>query len=431
MAHLGCLGKPRMYSRDKQYFVLLLWILCASVPALSTPATARADGVSVGVAKNAKGTLVVVREDGIEQRLRGKGVLALFEGDVLRTDDKSGALIELSSGIQVGLNRNTSFKIVSRWEKENGTTRILRLSHGMLWVKTSGGPKPLEVETPVAVAVVKGTEFVIEALKDGNSILTVIEGLVEFGTAFGTCPIRTSTISYAVQGRKCTKPAVADVRPATAWTAELRGTGEAVAALPLFWPPPDASTHQKIPRALLVPRDSRAHTWENVAARLEKALAVNGYSSPGYYAVPEGFALISQLERINPDATPSPPNVRWKIKVDPVSIVPFSLEAYLKALLGQDAGFFRVIAFVFTPVPIVTSGKTTSIEEAKLWVGSGGSALPKVLSRHVYGEDMVATALIYEFEIPSQGEPARLRKPSEHNGQQHLKAARILQALGG
>jgi len=432
MTSSGCLGMPRMNSRNRQHFVLLLWILCVSVFTFFLPVTARAESTAVGIAKKAIGTLIIVRVDGIKERLRGKGELALFEGDVLSTDKKSRALIELSNGIQVGINRNTRFQIVSRWEKEKGITRILRLKQGMLWVKTSSGPKQLEVETPVAIAVVKGTEFVIETFKNGNSTLKVIEGLVEFGTAFGTCPIRTSTVSYAVQGKKCTKAVVADVKPSANWTADLRGT-QAVAAsppsLPVFWPPPDASTHQKIPRELLVPNKTQANTWASVAARVEKALAVNGYSSPGYYSVPEGFALISQLERINQDATPAPSNVRWKIKVDPVSIKPFNLDAYLKALLGEDAGLFRVIAFVFTPVPIVTKGKT-DIEAAKLWVGQGGSKLPQVLSKQVYGEDMEATALIYEFGVPSRGKPARLNKPSEHNGQQHLKAAKILQALG-
>lgn len=437
MNHLGYLGMPQINSRNKQYFVLLLWVLCVSGFTLFIPVTARAESAAVGIAKNAKGSLVVVRTDGVEERLRGKGALALFEGDVLRTDDKSVALIELKSGIQVGLNRNTSFKIASRWEKESGITRILRLKQGMLWVKTSGGPKQLEVETPVAIAVVKGTEFIIEGLQNGNSVLTVIEGLVEFGTALGTCPIRTSTVSYAEQGKKCTKPVIADVKTAAKWTAALSGTAaaavpdSAATSLPIFWPPPDASTHQKIPRELLVPNNTQAQTWASVAARLEKALTDNGYSSPGYYAVPEGFALISQLERINRDATPSPPNVRWKIKVDPASIKSFNLEAYLKALLGKDEGLFRVIAFVFTPVPIITSGKKIDIEEAKLWVGKGGSKLPKVLSKQIYDEDMEATALIYEFEIPSRREPARLNKPSENNGQQHLKAANILKALGG
>ncbi|TCV90619.1 FecR family protein [Sulfurirhabdus autotrophica] len=442
MIFSGCSMVSAAKKWNRQYLFLFTLLAISFFPTIARSA----DGVAVGFAKKAVGTLVVVRADGIEERLSGKGRMPLFEGDVVRTDDNSVALLELNSDIQVGLNRSTSFKIVSRWEKANGITRILRLKEGMLWVKTSGGVKQLEVETPVAIAVVKGTEFIIEALKDGTSNLKVIEGLVEFGTAFGTCPIRTSTVSHAEQGKKCTKPVVADVTPAANWTAALLDTkaskngGGTIAmaapappapALPIFWPPPDASTHQKIPRALLVPDNTHAQTWANVAARMEKALAKNGYSSPGYYSVPEGFALISQLERINPDATPTPPNERWKIKVDPASIVPFNLGAYLKALLGKDAGYFRVIAFVFTPVSIVTSGAEANIEEAKLWVGQGGTKLPRILSKQLYGEDMVATALIYEFEIPSHGEAARLNKPSEHNGQQHLKAAKILQALGG
>ena len=443
MAHLDNLDVPQMNNWSKQRFTLLL-VLCMSLFLFLLPVTSHAQSAPAGIAKNARGTLVVVRMDGIEERLRGSGQLTLFEGDMLRTDDKSSALIELDSGIQVGLNRNTSVTIISRWEKDKGMTRILRLKQGMLWVDTRG-PKQLEIETPVAIAAAATeTEFVIEALKGGNSMLSVIKGKVEFGTAFGTCPIRTGTVSNAVQGQKCTKPVIADVKPAADWTAGLRGNralpppspapapaSPTAASLPLFWPPPDASARQKIPRELLVPKNAPTQTWISVAERLEKALDDNGYSSPGYYAVPGGFALISQLERINPDATPSPPNVRWKVKVDPVSIASFNLEAYLKALLGKDAGFFRVIAFVFTPVPIVTSGKEADIKDAQSWVGKGGSQLPQDLARQIYGVDMVATALIYEFEIPRHGEPARLNKPSGHNGQQHLKAAKILQALGG
>jgi hypothetical protein len=44
---------------------------------------------------------------------------------------------------------------------------------------------------------------------------------VEFGTPFGTCPIRTSTVSYGVRGKRCTKPAPTDVKPAIAWTEAL------------------------------------------------------------------------------------------------------------------------------------------------------------------------------------------------------------------
>jgi ferric-dicitrate binding protein FerR (iron transport regulator) len=85
-----------------------------------------------------------------------------------------------------------------------------------------GGPKPLEIETPVATAAVKQTEFDLKVQPDGQTTLTVVEGIVEFGTAFGTCPIKTSTISYGNRGKKCTKPAPVDVAPNVAWAQDIR-----------------------------------------------------------------------------------------------------------------------------------------------------------------------------------------------------------------
>ena len=204
-----------------------------------------------------------------------------------------------------------------------------------------------------------------------------------------------------------------------------------VPSLPSFWPPPDASTHQKIPRHLLVDKGTRQPTMGSVAVRVERALDNTGYSSPGYYAVPGGFAMLTQLERINPDATPFESKHRWEVKVSPASLVSFNLEAYLKALLGKDVGLFRVIAFVFTAEPIVTSGVKPSMDEAKFWVGQGGTTLPASFATQPYSDNIVATALVYEFEIPARDAMARQLKPSGHNGQQHLKATRILQALGG
>lgn len=180
-----------------------------------------AQASEVGAARNAVGTLVVVRPDGIENRLRGKGTLRLFEEDVLRTDPGSQALIELRDGVVVALNENTSVKLLSRWEKPKGMTRILRLKEGEIWVKTGEGPKALEVETPVAAAAVRETEFNMKVLPDGQTVLTVIQGVVEFGTAFGTCPIRTSTISYGVRGKRCTKPEAVDTKGVLEWSRPL------------------------------------------------------------------------------------------------------------------------------------------------------------------------------------------------------------------
>ena len=198
------------------------FIAATTICAIGLSVSAYGQSVSIGAATNAIGTLTIVRTDGVQQRVQGKANVPLFEGDVLETDGSSQALIEFSEGIQVALNENTSFKLLSRWEKDKPTTRIIRLKQGEVWAKTSGGPKRFEVETPVATAAVKETEFNLKVQEDGQSILTVIEGVVQFGTPFGTCPIRTDTISYGVRGKKCTKPAAMDAKAARSWVDGVR-----------------------------------------------------------------------------------------------------------------------------------------------------------------------------------------------------------------
>jgi ferric-dicitrate binding protein FerR (iron transport regulator) len=182
-----------------------------------------AQNALLGKTQSAIGTLVVIRPDNIENRLQGQGALQLYEGDVLRTEAASQALITIQEGTEVALNENTTLKLLYRWEKAHGITQILRLTQGEIWVKTGPGPKQLEVETPVATAAVRGTEFNIKVQDDGQTTLTVIQGTVEFGTAFVTCPISTSTVSYGVRGKRCTKPEQVDVQPARAW---LQGFGQ-------------------------------------------------------------------------------------------------------------------------------------------------------------------------------------------------------------
>ncbi len=202
----------------------LLSGLCAMVLCLGffSVSPVHAADELVANAINAIGDFTVFRTDGIQEQLEGKGTLRLYEGDRVKTGSESQALMEFTNGIQVALNENTDFLILSRWENDKGFTRILRLATGEVWVKTIGGPKPLEIETPVATAAVKETEFDIKVLPDGQTTLTVVEGIVEFGTAFGTCPIKTSTISYGNRGKKCTKPSPVDVAPNVAWAQGIR-----------------------------------------------------------------------------------------------------------------------------------------------------------------------------------------------------------------
>ena len=176
-----------------------------------------AQGVPVGTAQNAVGTLVVVRTDGIEHRLRGRGSLPLFEGDVLRTETASQALIQLRPGIPVALNERTTLKILSRWDKAGGTTRILRVSRGGVWAKAGDGARQLEVESPAAVAAARDAEIDLKVAEDGQSSLTVLQGTAELGTPFGVCSVRGGTASVGARGAACTAPQPVNAAAAVSW----------------------------------------------------------------------------------------------------------------------------------------------------------------------------------------------------------------------
>jgi len=182
---------------------------------------------AVGSAIKAVGELLVVRRDGIQERLTGDGALPIFEGDVLSTDAASQALIQFKNGPQVAMNAHTRITILSRWEKAKGTTQILRLKEGALWVTAKEGGKTLEVETPIAIAtipsgdssmtVAESTEYNLFVDDKGQSTLTVLQEVVEFETDFGICSIPQSSVSQVVRGQRCTKPVPATLTPAFDW----------------------------------------------------------------------------------------------------------------------------------------------------------------------------------------------------------------------
>jgi hypothetical protein len=204
----------------------LLWLaVAAPVSATHSGSGAAAPLVTaqltaVGSIENSVGTVVVRRADGRIDQLRGKGSLPIYEGDECKTDKVSKAFIRLADGTQVAMNEETAFTYHTRRERAKGWTRILKLVVGEMWIKTSGA-SALEVETPVATAAIKGTEFNLKVDPDGRSILTVIDGIVEFGTPFGTCPIPRSSQSFGERGKRCTRPVPVNPAPVVAWIADV------------------------------------------------------------------------------------------------------------------------------------------------------------------------------------------------------------------
>ena len=179
-----------------------------------------AQSVPAGTAKNAVGVLVVVRTDGVETRLRGRGALRVFEGDVLRMDGKGKALIETDEGIQVALNGDSVVQILSRWEKARGVTRVLRVQRGEVWARIDER-RALEIETPVGVLAARVAEVNVRLVSDNETVATVVTGTGEFSTPFATCELRAGTTSFGHRSKACTPPAATDVATVVGWSRPL------------------------------------------------------------------------------------------------------------------------------------------------------------------------------------------------------------------
>jgi len=198
--------------------------------------------------------------------------------------------------------------------------------------------------------------------------------------------------------------------------------------LPRFeWPAPRPSARVEVPRQLLAAGASLR--LADVAERLEEALRHAGYGDRSYYAVPAGFALVSELEQIDENGSPKAGEQRWSVKAS--ARPAFSLADYLRALFTSARGRFRIIVFAVTSEPIRHEPAGADFEVAKDWLLSGNSKLPSSIGILSYTSSHSCTALIYEFERSEAASETVLTSPSAVSGQIHLVRAGIWAALAG
>jgi FecR protein len=191
------------------------------------PQRSAAQNPIIGTVENAV-LLVVVRADGIEERLDGRGALPLFEKDLLKTAPRGGALIEFKDGTRLALNERTTLRLLSRWTEKQGDTRIIRLETGEVWLKTGRrgprmftGARGTEVEVSVGTAAVQDGEVSVRLGDDGRAVVGTVQGNADLLTPFGTCAVGASKRSFATRGKPCSAPEAADVASSIGWTATL------------------------------------------------------------------------------------------------------------------------------------------------------------------------------------------------------------------
>lgn len=184
------------------------------------------------------------------------------------------------------------------------------------------------------------------------------------------------------------------------------------------FPPPPCCSPIELPRSNF----GSAQKLGDIAVKLLSALNKQGYVYRTFLSVPNGFALVTQMEQYNADYSHRVDENRWTNA--PVGESFTGYLDYFKRLLMPSKAYFRTFVFIVTTNAFNQQGKNVTKNEASAWYGRGINRLPKTIANMPYTEGVTVTALVYEFEVPESN-----RKPSQKcpsvNTQLHLDKSGI------
>ena len=187
------------------------------------------------------------------------------------------------------------------------------------------------------------------------------------------------------------------------------------------------------------PKSSASHTFEEevfeqannlyeVSELIEGALKKSGYFEKSYYKIPDGFALVTRMEKMKPDGSPAPVDERWNINHNSTGSS-FDLMSYFKSLFFAKDGHYRIIVFLITPENLRQSEDKMTMEEAKKYLTKGFNRLPNSFKNIPFTDEYSCSALIYEWYKVEHEDPVFM-EPSKFLGQYHLAKNKFVEYIG-
>ena len=171
---------------------------------------------------------------------------------------------------------------------------------------------------------------------------------------------------------------------------------------------------------------SNCKTLEDVDSRLSKALDNCGYARKSYFFVPNGFALVTQLERIDEDGTSKPERERWADEIPPTR---FTISAYIYRLFHAVPGYYRTIVFLVSDEIHSFSKEKANKDQVETWLNAGTNVLPPDTRKLPINTNYSYEVLIYEFKKNETESEAKVLVPSNLSGRTHVTKSRILANL--
>ncbi|WP_327195905.1 CsgG/HfaB family protein [Novosphingobium capsulatum] len=154
----------------------------------------------------------------------------------------------------------------------------------------------------------------------------------------------------------------------------------------LPWPPPRASAIGDFTSNFKL-----GGTLGDYNAQLRRILIPRGYTNLHYFAVPDGFGITTDVERLNDSGQPS--NNRWNKNAPP----PENFLDYLSKLMRGDTGHYRVFAFIISDKEPFPANDTVNHKDLARWKESGKPSLSRVAENHRAQPGTKIWMLVYEF----------------------------------
>lgn len=139
----------------------------------------------------------------------------LAGGADMRTLALSSAALLLADRTQIRMSANAELRLCDAQAERS----LLELIAGRLWARTKRNPANLQLQTPAALAVVRGTDWDVQVEEGGRTTLTVLSGQVEFSNAYGRVDLGPAEQGTAVPGQAPTKRLLVNPRERVQWVA--------------------------------------------------------------------------------------------------------------------------------------------------------------------------------------------------------------------
>jgi tetratricopeptide (TPR) repeat protein len=144
----------------------------------------------------------------------------LFPTNFVRTLDMSRMAILFADRTQVRLAPNSLLQI-KEVASDKGTRTILNLNQGRSWGQAKAPPRDLSIETPAAVAAIRGTDWEITVDGEGRATLAVFSGEVRFHNEQGSVLVAANEQASAERGKAPVKLVLRTSRDRIQWVSSF------------------------------------------------------------------------------------------------------------------------------------------------------------------------------------------------------------------